>query len=711
MRSLLARHLSAVNSKDQSAWAGVEETPAADSIISAGAQLGPYKISGPIGAGGMGQVFRATDTRLGRSVAIKISQERFSDRFEREARVIASLSHPNICTLHDVGPNYLVMELIEGETLRDRLKRGKLSIGQTIQYGAQIADALAAAHAKGIVHRDLKPANVMITKSGVKVLDFGLAKSEHDPNLTAADVVMGTPAYMAPEQFEGKVADARTDIYALGLLLSEMATGKRTPSGQADSVPPILDRVVKRCLEKDPDERWQSARDLRWELESIGAEPVAVPSRSRNPVLLAALLGVVALLLAALAFMYFRERNPAQETLRMSVLLPEKSRALSIAVSPDGREIAMALVKDGKQKIWVRPLSALDPTELAGTDDATNLFWSPDSRYIGFFADAKLKRVEHSGGPVQVLCDALGAEGGTWNGAGEILIGALFHVQRVLAASGAVSNLHRSADREIFPYFLPDGRHYLVMRDSSGSPQAGEWLNSMDGAAPRRILPDISRTEIIEPPPGSAVGAVLFTRGGTLMAMPFDMKKLEPAGDPFAIAQRITVGGGYNWLGGTSRYGTLAYVSSQRSAAKYLWRDRKGNILGAAGDAAYTVEISPDGKQLVGDQPSGLMRLEFARNVTTQLTLMNSVRSPIWSHDGRYIAFYGKEGIYRKPANGAGAEELVLRANDLVFPKSWSPDGRYIIYAHVKPGAGSDVLAAPVDKQSNPLVVAQTPGE
>ena len=300
MRSLLARHLSVANLQDQSAWVGGEALSAAESIISAGTQLGPYKISGPIGAGGMGQVFRATDTRLGRSVAIKISQEKFSDRFEREARVIASLSHPNICTLYDVGPNYLVMELIEGETLRERLKRSKLSIGQTIQYGVQIADALAAAHAKGIVHRDLKPANVMLTKSGVKVLDFGLAKSEHDPNLTAADVVMGTPAYMAPEQFEGKGADARTDIYALGLLLTEMATGKRTSSGQTDSAPPVLDRVVRRCLEKDPDERWQSARDLKWELESIAAEPVAVSPRTGNPVLLAAL-GVVTLLLLAAA--------------------------------------------------------------------------------------------------------------------------------------------------------------------------------------------------------------------------------------------------------------------------------------------------------------------------------------------------------------------------------------------------------------------------
>jgi Tol biopolymer transport system component len=709
LRSLLARHLSVANLQDQSAWVGGEALAAADSIISAGAQLGPYKISGPIGAGGMGQVFRATDTRLGRSVAIKISQEKFSDRFEREARAIASLSHPNICTLHDVGPNYLVMELIEGETLRERLKRGKLSMGQTIQYGVQIADALAAAHAKGIVHRDLKPANVMLTKSGVKVLDFGLAKSEHDPNLTAADVVMGTPAYMAPEQFEGKGADARTDVYALGLLLWEMATGKRTPSGPADAVPPRLDRVVQRCLEKEPDERWQSARDLRWELESIAVEPVSVPPQSGNPVLLAALGVVTLVLLGALIFVYFRGRNPVQETLRMSVLLPEKSRALSIAVSPDGGEVAMALAKDGKQRIWVRPLSALEPTELAGTDDARFLFWSPDSRYIGFFADAKLKKIEHSGGPVQTLCDALGAMGGSWSPSGDILIGGLFHMQRIPAVGGALTDLPKNADGQGFPYVLPDGQHYLAVRGGNGSPNVGVWLNAVDGTNPRHILPDNSRAEVLEPLAGSRVGAVLFTRGGTLMALPFDMKRLEAAGEPFAVAQPIAVEGGADWLGGASKNGALAYVSGPRGAARYVWRDRQGKILGDAGVARSVVEISPDGKQLVGDGRLGLFRLEFAGGVDTQVTPAGM--SPVWSPDGRYIAFYGKGGLYRKRSDGAGAEELLVGADGLVLPKSWSPDGRFILYAHVKPGAGSDFLAAPVDKQSKPLEIAAIPSQ
>ena len=286
--------------------------------ISAGSRLGPYKIEGLLGQGGMGQIFRATDTRLGRSVAIKISNERFSDRFEHESRAIAALNHPNICTLHDVGPDYLVMELLDGETLAARLKRGKLSIEQTVRFGVQIAEALAAAHAKGIIHRDLKPANIMVTKSGVKVLDFGLAKSAGDPSLTGAGAAMGSPAYMAPEQFEGKPADARSDIYALGLVLCEMATGKR--SEPSESMPPALGRVVKRCLEIDPDERWQSARDLKWELESCAIQPVPTAPRSRN------------LLLAdALSHSHRSSSRPSRSGISANHLHPRRPRASASA--------------------------------------------------------------------------------------------------------------------------------------------------------------------------------------------------------------------------------------------------------------------------------------------------------------------------------------------------------------------------------------------
>ena len=676
--------------------------------VAAGSVLGPYKIESRLGQGGMGQVFRATDTRLGRAVAIKIANEKFSDRFERESRAIAALNHPNICTLHDVGPNYLVMELVEGETLAARLKRGKLSTAQTVRCGAQIAEALAAAHAKGIIHRDLKPANVMLTKSGVKVLDFGLAKSAVDPVLTPEYVAIGTPAYMAPEQFEGKEADARTDIYALGLLLSEMATGRR--SEKPEGLPPVLDRLVARCLERDPDDRWQSARDLKWELESSASAPAVVPSRSWNA-LIAAALGFVALLLTALVLLRFREQPPLPQAARMSVLLPEKSHPLSLAVSPNGREIAVVLVKDGKQQIWVRALDALNPVPLAGTEGAADPFWSPDSRSIAFFADAKLKKMDRSGGPVATLCDALGVLGGTWNRNGDILLGGLTRVQRVLDAGGTSSDLPKhTAAREIWPVFLPDGRHYLATSYADAGPNGGIWLSSMDGPETHRILPDVSNAEVTEPPPGSHVGAVLFTRAGTLMALPFDMKRLEPAGEAFPVAERIAGSAESHWLAATSSQGTLAYVSGQRGGWQYVWRDRQGRNLGAAGDAGAVVMISPDGKRLAGDLAGDTWVLEFARGSATRLTFGGNNSNPIWSPDGRYVA-YGKvgTGLYRKSANGAGAEELLVRTKSFAVPKSWSPDGRFIIYAQINPGTGADLLAIPVEPDAKPFVLAQTP--
>ncbi|HLN00455.1 MAG TPA: protein kinase [Bryobacteraceae bacterium] len=679
----------------------------AEKQVAAGSLLGPYRIEAPLGQGGMGQVFRATDTRLGRAVAIKIADEKFSDRFERESQAIAALNHPNICTLHDVGPNYLVMELVDGETLAARLKRGKLSIEQTIRFGTQIADALAAAHAKGIIHRDLKPANIMLTKSGAKVLDFGLAKSAVDQTLTGAGVVMGTLAYMAPEQFEGKKADARTDIYALGLVLSEMAMGKR--SEKSEGLPPALDRLLRRCLEHDPDERWQSARDLKWELESSAGAPMAASSRSRNALLTGAF-GLVTLLLAALILLRFREQPPAPQAARMSVLLPEKSRPLSLAVSPDGREIAVVLVKEGKQQIWVRALDSLEPTALAGTDGAADPFWSPDSRSIAFFADAKLKKIGRSGGPVQTLCDAVGVLGGTWNRQGDILLGGLFRVQRVSAVGGVVSNLPEHSATGAYPFFLPDGRHYLAIRGAPGSTEAGVWLSSMDGPETRHILPDTSNAEIIEPPPGSQVGEVVFTRAGTLMALPFDMRRLEAAGDAFPVAQRIVAGVNPYWLAATSNQGTLAYVSGQRGGSQYVWRDRQGRNLGVAGAAGSVVMISSDGKQLTGDRPGGTWLLEFARGIATQLTFGADQTTAILSPDSRYIA-YGRigTGLYRKLASGAGAEELLLRTKNFVIPKSWSPDGRFIIYAQISQETAADLLAIPVEPDAKPFVVVQTP--
>ena len=678
--------------------------------------LGPYRIEAPLGQGGMGRVFRATDTRLRRSVAIKIPSEKFSERFEREARAIAALNHPHICTLYDVGPDYLVMELVEGETLAARLKRGTLSLEHTVEYGAQIASALAAAHARGIVHRDLKPANVMLTKSGVKLLDFGLSKPFRDKQadghtvtltLTAEWERVGTPAYMAPEQFEGAVTDARTDIYASGLVLYEMATGARPSASPAASLPPAFDRVVKRCLETAPDDRWQSARDLEWELRSVLSVPAATPARPRYW-LLSAAFTLLALLLAGVALIYFKGTPERPATVRMSILLPEKSRVQSLAMSPDGRELAIVLVQEGKQQIQVRALDSLELVPLAGTEGAASPFWSPDSRYIGFFADAKLKKIERGGGPVQTLCDALGGWGGTWNRDGDILFStdALGTVQRVAASGGAVTDVpHEQGTIQAYPFFLPDGEHYLVRRGRLlGAPDAGIWLNSIKSSRARRILPDYTSAEFVEPGAGSQMGTVLFARDGTLMALPFDTKRLEPAGNLAPVAQRAgSAAGRWNAI-----REFLAYVSGHGDTWKYVWRDRQGRNLGVAGDAGVAVSISPDGNRLVGDY-HGIRVLDFAQGQRTQVTFGNLGQDPVWSPDGRWIAFAGIGGIYRKAASGAGISELLCPGKSLMVPKSWSPDGRFIMYAQLNPGSEVDLMAIPVEGDRKPFAVVQTP--
>lgn len=682
----------------------------AEAEIEPGTHLGPYRIEGMLGRGGMGQVYRATDTRLERPVAIKICKQAFLDRFQQESRSIAAISHPNVCTLHDVGPNYLVMELVDGETMAARLKRGKFPVAQTLRFGRQIAEALAVAHSRGIVHRDLKPANIMMTKTGIKVLDFGLARSPSNPVLTQPGQAIGTPAYMSPERAEGKEADERADIYALGLILAEMVTGRysRFPK----DLPPELDRVIRRCLENDPDERWQSARDLQWELESIAQAPPATSSpRFAVPAWVLAFAAISVIALAVFA-VFLLHRSPAPGPLaRVNILLPEKSRALSLAVSPDGHFVAVVLVKDGKQQIWIRALDSAEMTPLAGTEGAANPFWSPDERFIAFFADAKLKRIDRSGGPVQTICEALGAVGGTWNRSGDILIGALDQVLRVSSAGGAPSKLPGHADvTELFPVFLPDGRHYLATRELVGNAgQSGLWLDSMDGPEAKQILPDVTRAGVVALP-GEREGAILFTRAGTLMALPFDMKKLTAAGEPFPVAQEIAVGTNSTWLDSSSYTGILAYVSGQHSDWQYVWRDGKGRDLGTVGAAGGVVMISPDGTRFAGD-PGGIVTIQdFARGVITRLTMGSSGgMNPAWSPDGRFVAYNAPQGIFRKAVEGGAPPQLLLRSQSLAVPKSWSPDGRYLIYAQVNRATGSaDLFALSVAGDRPPLILANT---
>jgi eukaryotic-like serine/threonine-protein kinase len=437
--------------------------------LAVGAQVGPFRIEGLIGAGGMGEVYLAVDTRLNRKVAIKVSAEQFSGRFEREARAIAALNHPNICTLHDIGPNYLVMEFVEGETLAARLKRGALPRELVLRFGTAIAQALAAAHGKGIVHRDLKPGNIMIAKSGIKVLDFGLAKSGHDETVTASNAIIGTPAYMAPEQSEGRASDARTDIYALGLVLYEMAAGKRVSQGEplsADVLPLPLAQAIRSCLMKDPEQRWQSAADiaiaLNWTLDE---HPAKRPGQ-RWGAWWAAAITVLALILVLIGTR-FRQPPADAKFVQLQLNAPpgaEFGSAIQTAISPDGQ--TLAFVAGSARRLWVRAFDSLVARELPGTDGAILPFWSPNGRSLGFFADAKLKRIDLAGERVVILADAPAGRGGTWNADDIILFGAATNgpIWKVSALGGTPApattlDSSREASHR-FPQFLPDGRRF-----------------------------------------------------------------------------------------------------------------------------------------------------------------------------------------------------------------------------------------------------------
>jgi eukaryotic-like serine/threonine-protein kinase len=493
--------------------------------LSPGEQLGPYEILGPIGKGGMGEVYRAHDSRLKRDVAIKVSSAQFNERFEREAQAIAALNHSNICQLYDVGPNYLVMEYIEGTSLK-----GPLPVDQALKYAVQICDALDAAHKKGITHRDLKPANILVTKAGIKLLDFGLAKLSTAAQgtvgpddvtftraLTGKNEIVGTMYYMSPEQLNsqatGKEIDGRSDIFSFGLVLYEMLTGKRAFDGSspasviaaimerpapsiADVAPPALDWVLKRCLEKDPENRWQTARDLKAELERIGSAPepgVAAPSQSRFSKWPWSVAGLAIACALGVSFLHFREKPPAREMTRFEIPAPAgatfDTRNPGPQVSPDGRRIAfIATGADRKPMVWVRSMDAEEARPLPGTEDAAAPaapIWSPDSRYLAFASAGKLRKIEAAGGPTQTICDAPIVAGGAWTSDNRILFGTLGPLQIVSAAGGTPTPLtvldkSRNEYAHQLPTILPDGRHFVYARVSIPFEGGGVYIGSLD---------------------------------------------------------------------------------------------------------------------------------------------------------------------------------------------------------------------------------------
>jgi Tol biopolymer transport system component/tRNA A-37 threonylcarbamoyl transferase component Bud32 len=655
----------------------------------------------------MGQVFRALDPRLGRHVAIKVSQQRFTERSEREARAIAALNHPHVCTLHDVGPNYLVMELVDGETLAERLKRGKLSIEQTIGFGAQVASALAAAHAKGIVHRDLKPGNIMLTGSGAKVLDFGLAKAAEDETLTAANLVLGTPAYMSPEQRQGKPCDARTDIYALGLVIHEMATGIRLAPGdqpRLDEIPEKLGHVVERCLAQDPQDRWQSARDLKSELEwaardtrvhDLGEDRGRAARWRTSAAILTALL-VFAVVAAALLF----TRKPAPEgRVVRSAILPPANTSFDFAgnhgpaaLSPDGtRMVFGATAEDGQQQLWIRALDSLDARALPDTRNATYPFWSPDSRWVAFFADGLLKKLDISGGtPIPLAAAAGGGIGGSWGAKGEIVFGAS-SFSPLLKVSSDGGDTSVAAETEVsghgFPWFLPDGEHFLF----------GSWKGA--GRMTLRVGSISSTASVVVGEADSnaicAEGRLLYLRGSSLVAQPFDTESLRTTGEAVLVAEGVQrflnlVGTG---VFSASTTGLLAYQTGAGATVGQLtWFDRAGHSVGTVGEprAFFDIEFSPDGKTMLASAPDevgnyDLWKYDLDRGLATRFT-----SDPAgeyygqWSADGQSVIFNstrrGHYDLYRKSVSGGDAEDLLYADDTDKVPVSWSHDGKYLLY-------------------------------
>ena len=736
-----------------------------------GQQLSHYRITEKIGSGGMGEVYRAHDNRLGRDVAVKISGDRFSERFGQEARVVAALNHPNICTLHDVGPNYLVMELVDGPTLAERLQQGPISLKESVSIAKQIAAALDAAHEAGIIHRDLKPGNIKIKQDGtVKVLDFGLAKSSAStsnaqrvqlPTLTGkteSGVIMGTPGYMSPEQARGKPVDKRTDIWAFGAVLYEMLTGRPAFEGEtfSDTIAAVLQRepdgnhlpvaarhLVQRCLEKDPKQRLRDIGDAQWELDRIGhSESSQIAQPKRRGGLVIAVVSSVVLLAVALAFttIYLRSVPVAAPEIRFEIpltgmLAPSFDGGSGFSVSPDGQYLAYVGTTGGKRQIWLRPLGSLSAQPLAGSDNAGFLFWSPESRYIGFSADGKLKKIDIMGGPVQVLCDAplppLPSPG-TWSRDGLILFskssaGARNDavIMRVSASGGeptAVTATNPSQEEilHIRPQFLPDGHHFLYTAIGDGIPtEAAVYIGSLDSKSTTALM-NLGRVTV---PSNSLVlyvrpGYLLFKRNNALVAQRFDSSRLTLAGEPVPIAEDINAFA-------ASETGLLVYWGSvKRSQA--LWLDRNGSQLSVIGtpSSQFSPELSPDGRRAavgdLNDNNYDVWVIDIDRGVPSRLTFDPSYDGvPIWSPDGTQIAFASgrdeKSGaiprLYKRPANGTGSDELLFAGNfnEFIIPKSWSSDGQNIIFMRATSGKPLyDLWVLPLSGDRKPFPFLQS---
>ena len=705
-----------------------------------GTRLGPYEILAPIGAGGMGEVYKAKDTRLDRTVAIKVLPEHLAEsperkqRFAREAKAISQLNHPHICTLYDVGEqdglDYLVMEYLEGETLAERLKKGPLSLDKVLEYGIQIAGALDKAHRAGIVHRDLKPANIIITKSGIKLLDFGLARLMSDEPvsdgsdaptkqraLTKDHAILGTLHYMAPEQAEGKHSDRRADIWALGCVLYEMSTGRRAFEGESQAsviaaildktptdvgelrreVPGAFDRLVRTCLAKDPDARFQSAHDVGLQLSWLQNETADArgEARPRFRELAAWLLAAAAFAVSAWLFVGFSRGLPSNaEPVRFSfhpagfVLGNE-----TVAVSPDGSQLAfIANDEEGTPLVWIRPFTDPAGTPLAGSDGARHIFWSPEGDRIAFGARRGLFAIPAAGGPVQRMVSEsiLRALGGSWNRNGVVLVGGPDGLLRVDRGSEPTRVRREWAS---WPSFLPDGEHFLYLGSiqenaGSGAENLGIFVTSLEQPSERQLVLRLSSRAIF------ADGYLLFIRDGLLTAQPFDLDELALTGEASVLADGLQYFQSHGGSSFSAAAGRLAYVT-RRPPSSHRFVSRGGEEIGSLAEPALyepSTSLSPDGTRAVGSVKSSrtgtndLYLFDLERGTSSRLTSETFNEAlPVWSPDGRHVAFAsdhnGPPDIYVLDLESGGPKKLLWAELDVVLePAAWSPDGREILF-------------------------------
>ncbi|HET7294605.1 MAG TPA: protein kinase [Vicinamibacteria bacterium] len=746
--------------------------------LEAGRRLGAYEIVAPLGAGGMGEVYRARDTRLDRVVAVKVLPEQLAtnpelrQRLEREARTISGVSHPHICALYDVGHedgvDFLVMEYLEGDTLSDRLAKGALPTSQVLRYGVEIADALAAAHRHGVVHRDLKPGNVVVTKAGAKLLDFGLAKLKRDAveegsalsalatadePLTGEGRVVGTVQYMAPEQIEGKEADPRTDVFALGAVLYEMATGKRPFQAKSRAgliaailehepapistvqpmLPAALDRVVRTCLAKEPDERWQSAHDVAAELKWIGeslSQPAVMGSRAARLSRRSVAWALGGALVGALATaVVLRQTRPAQAAPRFptravialpdGVVMPDIPSAItSFALSPDGRTFAFAAYASAfeNRRIYVRATGDVAARELPGTDGAFNPFFSPDGRWIGFASKRKLMKLSLAGGEPLVVCDAPALRGASWGPDGTILFTPDIHsgLFRVSADGGEpqeVTTLDaaKGETSHRWPFYLAGARAVLftVIGARSREEDRAIALVSLETGNVKRLAVGGTYPRFLEAP-----STLLFARTGSLMAAPFDLERLEPLAAPTPVLEdlRMDVRDNGRAEFDVSSNGSLVYVPGfpRPPERTLVWVDRRGRATPVTETRrAYVApSISPDGRRVAAQiegTTDDIWIGDLERDTWTRLTDEGTNHDPSWSADGRRVAFSsdreGRTNPFWIPSDGSGAAERLARIDGSVYPSAFSPDGS--VYA----------CAAQMEKTGHDVVIVALKGE